>query len=107
LQNVFKLDTDDDRTNAVLAFALVRNDSDNCVTAEFCNNIAVGLAGSGITISGDSVNLPDGDDKASESRDRVNCAAASDDDLDVVKGVTCCSNDINNNNNKHIINADS
>jgi hypothetical protein len=76
--------------NAAFAFAFVRSASDNELISVVCSNIAVGLVGSGMTISGDSVNFPDGDDKASINLDRESSAAslAGDDATGVANAVT-------------------
>lgn len=41
-----------------------------------CNNMAVGSLGSGMTISGEKVSLPDGDEKACDRRLRVTSACS-------------------------------
>jgi hypothetical protein len=64
LQNILSELREAHDTNAPLALALVRRASDKLETADDCNNRPVGVLGSSMSISGLSVSLPDGEEKA-------------------------------------------
>ena len=63
-------------SRAALALALERTFSDNFVTSVDCRRRAVGSVGSGMTISGLKVSLPDGDERDCERMRRAMVAAS-------------------------------
>jgi len=53
---------------------------ESVLIASVCNKMAVGSDGSGMTISGETVNFPEGDARDSNIRPRVSDAASLDND---------------------------